>query len=350
MHPHTDVGVLGATGVVGQQFVRRLAAHPWFRLRWVSASERSEGKRYRDVVSWRWPSPIPPAVADLIVAGTSAPAGAPRVLFSALDAAVAGDVEAAAARAGHVVISNARNHRMAPDVPLLVPEINPSHTALIDTQRRARAWPGAIVTNPNCSTAILDLALAPLRAFGLELVTVTTMQALSGAGYPGVPSLEILGNVIPFIAGEEPKVETETPKILGSFDGSCVVDHPVVVSAQTTRVPVANGHTVLVSVRLTERPSVAAVRDAMARFAGADPVAGLPSAPAAPLVCFDDDNRPQPALDAGLGDGMTVAVGRVRACPVLGFKFVALGDNTVRGAAGAAILNAELLAVEGRLA
>ena len=189
MHPHIDVGVLGATGVVGQQFVRRLAAHPWFRLRWLSASERSEGKPYRDVVSWRWTSPIPPAFADLIVAGSFAAADAPRVLFSALDAGVAGDLEEAYARAGHVVISNARNHRLASDVPLLVPEINSSHTALVDTQRRTRAWPGAIVTNPNCSTAILDLALAPLRVFGLEQVTVTTMQALSGAGYPGVPSL-----------------------------------------------------------------------------------------------------------------------------------------------------------------
>lgn len=349
MHPQTEVGVLGATGVVGQQFVRRLAAHPWFRLRWLSASERSEGKRYRDVVAWRWPSPIPPGAGHLIIAGPSAAGHAPRVLFSALDAAVAEDVEVAYARAGHVVISNARSHRMAADVPLLVPEINPSHTALLDAQRRARAWPGAIVTNPNCSTAILDLALAPLRVFGLEQVMVTTMQALSGAGVPGVPSLEILGNVIPFIAGEEAKVEMETRKILGSLEGPRVVDHPVVVSAQTTRVPVVNGHTAVVSVRLAERPSVAAVREAMTGFVGAGPVAGLPSAPAAPLVCFDEDNRPQPALDAGLGDGMTVSVGRIRACPVLGMKFVALGDNTVRGAAGVAILNAELLAVEGRL-
>jgi aspartate-semialdehyde dehydrogenase len=315
----------------------------------VSASERSEGKRYRDVVSWRWPTPIPTDFADLIVAGSSVSADAPRVLFSALDAAVAEAVEAAFARAGHVVISNARNHRMAADVPLLVPEINPAHTVLLDAQHRSRAWSGAIVTNPNCSTAILNMALAPLRGFGLEQVMVTTMQALSGAGFPGVPSLEILGNVIPFIAGEEPKVEMETRKILGSLDGPRVVDHPVVVSAQTTRVPVVNGHTAVVSVRLAERPSVRAVRDAMAGFVGAGPVASLPSAPAAPLVCVDEDNRPQPALDVGLGDGMTVSVGRIRACPVLGIKFVALGDNTVRGAAGAAILNAELLAVEGRL-
>ena len=348
MHPQVDVGILGATGVVGQQFVRRLVRHPWFHLCWLAASERSEGRRYRDVVAWRWPTPIPSEVADLTLAG-AAPEGAPRVVFSALDASVAGEVEEAFARAGHVVISNARNHRMASDVPLLVPEINPSHTALIDVQRRARGWSGAIVTNPNCSTAILDLALAPLRRFGLEQVTVTTMQALSGAGYPGVSSLDILGNIIPFIAGEEAKVENETKKILGALAGDVVSGHPVVVSAQTTRVPVINGHTVIVSARLSDRPAIEAVRDAMARYIGEGPVAGLPSAPAAPLVCVDDDDRPQPALDAGMGDGMTVAVGRIRACPVLGIKFVALGDNTVRGAAGAAILNAELLAAEGRL-
>jgi len=348
VHPQIDVGILGATGVVGQQFVRRLAHHPWFRLRWLAASERSEGRRYRDVAAWRWPAPIPQEVADLVIASPS-PDGAPAVIFSALDASVAGEIEEAFARAGHVVISNARNHRMAPDVPLLVPEINPSHVALIDVQRRVRGWSGAIVTNPNCSTAILDLALAPLRPFGLEQVTVTTMQALSGAGYPGVPALDILGNIIPFIAGEESKVETETKKILGVFDGEAVAAHPVVVSAQTTRVPVANGHTVVVSARLADRPSIGAVRDAMSRFVGAGPVAGLPSAPSSPLICFDDETRPQPALDAGRGDGMTVSVGRLRECPVLGIKFVALGDNTVRGAAGAAILNAELLAAEGRL-
>jgi aspartate-semialdehyde dehydrogenase len=343
-----DVGILGATGVVGQQFVRRLAGHPWFSLRWLAASERSEGRRYRDAVSWRWPSPIPAGAADLTVV-SPLPAGAPRVIFSALDASVAGEIEAAFARAGHTVISNARNHRMVPDVPLLVPEINPSHTALVDSQRQAHGWHGAIVTNPNCSTAILDLALAPLRPFGLEQVTVTTLQALSGAGYPGVPSLDIIGNIIPFIAGEEAKIETETRKILGTIHGGAIVDHPVVVSAQTTRVPVATGHTMVVSARLTERPSIDVIRDAMVRYAGDSLVAGLPSAPARPLVYFDEDDRPQPALDAGLGDGMAVAVGRLRPCPVLGIKFIALGDNTVRGAAGAAILNAELLAAEGRL-
>jgi aspartate-semialdehyde dehydrogenase len=346
--PHIDVGILGATGIVGQQFVKRLVDHPWFQLRWLSASERSEGRRYRDVTSWRSPSPLPPQVADMVVSSPIT-AAAPRVVFSALDAAVAGELEAEFARAGHIVISNARSHRMAADVPLLVPEINPSHVALVDVQRRARRWPGAIATNPNCSTAILDLALAPLRAFGLEHVLVTTMQALSGAGYPGVPALDIAGNIIPFIAGEESKIETETRKILGVLEVNAIADHPVVVSAQTTRVPVLNGHTVVVSARLSERPSIAAVRDAMTAYAADDIVASLPSSPARPLVVFDDDSRPQPVLDAGLGDGMTVSVGRLRACPVLGVKFIALGDNTVRGAAGAAILNAELLAAEGRL-
>jgi aspartate-semialdehyde dehydrogenase len=343
-----DVGILGATGVVGQQFVRRLAGHPWFRLRWLAASERSEGRRYREVVSWRVPGPPPAEAADLVVS-LPTPAAAPRVLFSALDAAVAGELEETFARAGHIVISNARNHRMAPDVPLLVPEINASHTALLDEQRRVRGWGGAIVTNPNCSTAILDLALAPLTVFGLDAVTVTTLQAVSGAGYPGVASLDILGNVIPFIAGEEPKIETETRKILGRLAGGGVADHPVVVSAQTTRVPVVNGHTMAVSARLADRPTLAAVRRAMTEWIGDARMAELPSAPRPPLVLLDGDARPQPVLDAPAGDGMTVSVGRLRECPVLGVKFIALGDNTVRGAAGAAVLNAELLALEGRL-
>lgn len=348
MDRQLDVGVLGATGVVGQQFIRRLAAHPWFRLRWVAASDRSAGKRYGDAVSWRWPTPIPAQAAGLTVAPPE-PAGAPPILFSGLDASVAGEVEAAFARAGHTVISNARNHRMAPDVPLLVPEINPDHVAVLHAQRRQRGWPGAIVTNPNCSTAILALALAPLTPFGLEQVTVTTLQALSGAGYPGVASLDILGNIIPFIAGEEPKIETETRKILGRVTGDTIVDHPVVVSAQTTRVPVINGHTVVVSARLAAAPALEDVREAVARYAGDPRVSGLPTAPAQPVVWFDEDARPQPALDVGLGDGMSVSFGRLRACPVLGVKFVALGDNTVRGAAGAAILNAELLVAGGWL-
>lgn len=348
MHQQLDVGVLGATGVVGQQFIRRLDRHPWFRLRWIAASDRSAGKRYADAVAWRWATPIPADAASLIVAAP-VPDSAPSVVFSGLDASVAGDIEAEFARAGHTVISNARNHRMAADVPLLVPEINPDHTSLLTAQRRQRGWTGAIVTNPNCSTAILALALAPLVPFGLELVTVTTLQALSGAGYPGVPSLDIVGNIIPFIAGEEPKVETETRKILGALVGESIVDHPVIVSAQTTRVPVLNGHTAVVSARLASTPSIDDVREALIRYRGDARVAALPTAPERPVVWFSDDARPQPALDAGLGNGMSVSFGRLRACPVLGVKFVALGDNTVRGAAGAAILNAELLAAEGRL-
>jgi aspartate-semialdehyde dehydrogenase len=279
----------------------------------------------------------------------STPNGGPRLMFSALDANAANDIEPAFAKAGHLVISNAKSYRMDPLVPLLIPEVNADHLALLPHQRRERGWRGAIITNPNCSTVVLSMALAPLRQFGLRSVMVTTMQAVSGAGYPGVPSLDIMGNVVPAISGEEEKIESETQKILGSLEGTGVRPHPAVVSAQTTRVAVIDGHTESVSVSLEEMPSVEQVIEAMRSFRGRPQELGLPLAPPAPIVWLSAPDRPQPRLDAERDGGMTVSVGRVRRCPVLDIKFIALGHNTIRGAAGAAVLNAELLQAEGLL-
>ncbi len=341
-----EVGVLGATGVVGQQFVSRLARHPWFRCTWLAASERSEGKPYKSVAPWKLTTPIPGGSADRIVEAC-VPGKGPKVVFSGLDASVAGDIEGAFAAAGHIVVSNARNFRMDPLVPLLIPEINADHLELIGEQRRVKGWPGAIVTNPNCSTIVLAMALAPLRAFNISAVIVSTMQAVSGAGYPGVPSLDILGNVVPFIGGEEEKMESETLKILGSDGGRA--PYPAVVSAHTNRVPVIDGHTMTVSVAFEQKPAIEAIEEAMRTFAGKPQELWLPSAPQPPLVVTEEPNRPQPRLDADLGGGMAITIGRVRECPVMHAKFVALGHNTIRGAAGAAILNAELMHAEGLL-
>jgi aspartate-semialdehyde dehydrogenase len=340
-----DVGVLGATGMVGQQFVRQLAGHPWFRPAWLAASERSEGRAYADAAAWRLASPMPDGVERLRVEPCT-PGRGPALVFSALDAAAAQDIEREFAQAGHLVVSNARSWRMDPLVPLLIPEVNADHLALIGAQRRERGWRGAIVTNPNCSTVVLALSLAPLRTFGIQSVLVTTLQAISGAGYPGVPSFDIVGNVIPGIAGEEEKIESETQKILGAAGAP----HPMVVSAHTHRVPVVDGHTEAVSVRFEQRPAPADIIDAFQRFRGRPQALGLPTAPPSPLRYLDAPHRPQPRLDAERDGGMTVTVGRVRVCPVLGTKYVALGHNTIRGAAGAAVLNAELLAADGLLA
>jgi aspartate-semialdehyde dehydrogenase len=344
-----DVGVLGATGMVGQQFLRLLDDHPQFRPTWLAASERSEGRFYRDAATWRLPGE-PPASTDGRRVEACVPGRGPRLIFSALDAVAAADLEPAFAAAGHVIVSNARSFRLMDDVPLLIPEINPDHLALIEVQRRARSWSGAIVTNPNCSTVVLAMALAPLRPFGIRSVLTTTLQAVSGAGYPGVPSFDIVGNVIPGIGGgEEEKIETEANKILGTLDGGKVRPHPVIVSAHTNRVPVIDGHTLTVSVALDSAPPVGDVVEAMRAWRGRPQELRLHSAPASPLEVFDQPFRPQPRLDADRGRGMTVSIGRVRACPVLGTRFVALGHNTVRGAAGAAILNAELMLAEGWL-
>jgi aspartate-semialdehyde dehydrogenase len=341
-----EVGVLGATGVVGQQFVSRLARHPWFRCTWLAASERSAGKAYKSVAPWKLTTPIPGGAADRIVEACE-PGKGPKVVFSGLDASVAGDIEAAFAAAGHIVVSNARNFRMDPLVPLLIPEINPDHLKLIGDQRNDKGWTGAIVTNPNCSTIVLAMALAPLRRFSINSVVVSTMQAVSGAGYPGVPSLDILGNVVPFIGGEEEKMQSETRKILGGDGGR--IPYPAAVSAHCNRVAVLDGHTMTVSVSFETKPPIDAIKEAMRNFAGKPQELWLPSAPQPPLVVTEEPNRPQPRLDADLGGGMAIMIGRVRECPVMHAKFVALGHNTVRGAAGAAILNAELMHSEGML-
>jgi aspartate-semialdehyde dehydrogenase len=345
-----EVGILGATGMVGQQFIALLAQHPWFKVTWLGASERSAGKAFRDAAAWRLPSALPDNVAALTVEHAATAAGkAPKLVFSGLDSSVAGEIEGAFAQAGHVIVSNSRNYRMEADVPLLIPEVNADHLALL-TKQAARGWKGRIVTNPNCVVVVYAMALAPLRQFGLKTSLLTSLQAISGAGYPGVPSWDILGNVIPFIGGgEEEKIETETNKILGSLKGGAVDNHPVTVSAAVTRVPVQNGHTASIAVALEQRPDPDAIIAAWNGFRGKPQEHDLPSAPKQPIVYLTETNRPQPALDANRDGGMTVTVGRLRRCPVLDYKFVALGHNTIRGAAGAAILNAELMHREGLL-
>ena len=343
-----EVGILGATGMVGQQFIRLLAGHPWFKPTWLAASERSEGRKYSEATSWRLSSPLPEGIGSRNVEACT-PGRGPRLVFSALDAAAADTLEPQFAAAGHVVVSNARSFRMAEDVPLLIPEINPEHLALITTQRRARGWRGAIVTNPNCSTVVLAMALAPLRQFGIRSVVVTTLQAVSGAGYPGVPSYDIVGNVIPGIGGEEEKIETEPQKILGTLAGNKVEPHAAVISAHTTRVPVIDGHTMTISVAFEQSVAPLDVANALRSWRGRPQELRLPSAPAGPIEVEDSGFRPQPRLDVDRGGGMTVTVGRIRTCPLLGTKFVAMGHNTVRGAAGAAVLNAELMLADGWL-
>ena len=342
------VAVLGATGAVGQAFVRLLAGHPWFELAEVAASERSVGKRYHEATHWL-EGAMPPEAAPLVVESCHPASVKSALVFSALDAAVAGDVEAAFARAGRVVLSNARNFRMAADVPLLIPEVNPDHLALLEAQRRERGWTGAIITNPNCAATVVAMALAPLhRAFGVRQCFVTTLQAISGAGYPGVASLDILGNVIPFIGGgEEEKIETETPKMLGDLVGLTVKPAAIAMSAQVTRVPVEHGHTVCLAIALERRATPEQAMEALEHWAGEIVDLSLPSAPTPPIVVTRDDARPQPRRDVNHGRGMTVTVGRVRRDPILDLRLVALGHNIQRGAAGASILNAELAVARG---
>ena len=349
MQAKIEVGVLGATGMVGQHFLKFLDGNPWFEVTWLAASERSAGKRYAEVAPWRLAGAIPDGVAGLTVEECK-PGRGPRLVFSAMDASVAGEIEEEFARGGHVVVSNSRNHRMDADVPLLVPEINAIHLKLIPLQQRQRGWTGMIVTNPNCSTVTLTMALAPLKPFGITKVIATTLQAISGAGYPGVASMDIVGNVIPYIGGEEEKMQQETQKILGEYvAGGEVRPLSAVVSAHCNRVPVVDGHTVTVSVGLEQRPALAEVLEAFEGFTSVTQERKLPSAPAKPVVLLHENNRPQPRRDAERNRGMTVFVGRVRECPVLDYKMVALGHNTIRGAAGAAVLNAELMHSEGLL-
>ncbi len=336
-----EVGILGATGTVGQYLAELLAEHPWFRVTWLAASERSAGKRYGEL-PWRMGSHLPAEIEKLCVNELKAGDG-PKVVFSALDASVAGKAEEEFAAAGHIVVSNARSHRMDPLVPLLIPEVNPDHLGLLPLQRKAKGWRGAIVTDPNCSTIVLTLALAALREFEPKRVLVTTLQALSGAGYPGVASLDATANVIPHIENEEEKMETEPNKILGRFVAGAIEPHPVKISATTTRVPVVHGHTESVSIEFEKAVSRDEILSKFRDFSGEPESLGLPSAPAKPIVYLNQPNRPQPRLDAERDGGMAIYVGRLRACPILGHKFVVLGHNVIRGAAGAAILNAELM-------
>ncbi len=343
------VGILGATGMVGQQFINFLQGHPWFEIAWLAASDRSAGKKYSEATTWRLDGEMPENVRDLVVNESKPAPGAPKLVFSAMDASVATEIERAFAQAGHIVVSNSRNHRMEPDVPLLVPEINPDHLKILPVQRERRGWPGAIVTNPNCSTIVLTMALAPLKPFGIEKVLVTTLQAISGSGYPGHSAFDMTANVYPFIKNEEPKMETETQKILGECSGESFAAHPMKVSAACNRVVVLDGHTETISVEFREKPSETDLLEAFRSFRGLPQERGLPSAPPRPVIYMTQPDRPQPRRDVNRENGMAVFVGRLRECPVLHWKFLAMGHNTVRGAAGAAVLNAELLKSEGLL-
>jgi aspartate-semialdehyde dehydrogenase len=348
MQTRIEVGILGATGMVGQHFIRFLQGHPWFDLTWLGASDRSAGKKYKDAMTWHLAGGTPDSVAGLAVEECK-PGNAPRLLFSAMDAGVATEIERAFAQAGHVVVSNSRNHRMERDVPLMVPEINPDHLKLVPGQQRLRAWKGQIVTNPNCSTIGLVMGLGPMKQFGITRVIVTTMQAISGAGYPGVASMDVMGNVIPFIGGEEEKMQMETQKIMGEFAGDHIEPLPARVSAHCNRVAVVDGHTESVSVEFSSKPSEADLRAAIDAFSALPQQRNLPSAPARPVIYMEEANRPQPRKDAERERGMSAFVGRLRACPALDWKFVVLSHNTIRGAAGAAVLNAELMHSEGML-
>jgi aspartate-semialdehyde dehydrogenase len=344
------VAILGATGNVGQRFVQLLADHPWFRVAELVASERSAGKCYGEATDWRLGARMPQTAGSLPVLDYNADLQSP-VVFSGLPGEVAGEIEQRLASKGHAVLSNTSTHRMEPDVPLLIPEVNAGHAEAIATQKRNRGWSGYIVTNPNCSTIHLVLALKPLHdVFGLDAVLATTLQAVSGAGYPGVPSLDMIDNVVPYIGGEEEKIETESQKLLGGYEVAAgFVPADFVLSAHCNRVPVRDGHTECVSVRLrtpaTPEEAIAAFED----FRGVPQELGLPSAPPQPVIVRREANRPQPVFDRDDANGMASVVGRVRECPLLGLKFVVLGHNTVRGAAGASILNAELFREQGLL-
>ena len=344
------VGILGATGTVGQRFIQLLENHPQFELTALAASDRSQGKAYREACAWRLPGEMPECVRHLPV-GPPAPPLDCEIVFSSLPGEIARETEESFARAGYAVISNSSALRMDEDVPLLIPEVNHEHLALLDAQRSKRGLErGMIVTNPNCSTIMLALALAPLHArFQVEAVVATTLQALSGAGYPGVASLDINDNVLPFIGGEEEKIETETLKILGRLDGGRVEPAPFKVSAQCHRVGVSDGHMAAVRVKLARPAPPAEVRDAFASFTSLPQELKLHTAPERPVIVRDEPDRPQPRLDRDAGRGMSVTVGRIFPDNVLDYRFVALSHNTIRGAAGAAILNAELLAATGRI-
>jgi aspartate-semialdehyde dehydrogenase len=343
------VAILGATGTVGQRFIQLLEGHPLFEVAALTGSARSAGQRYADVCRWVLDTPIPAAVRDMQVLEAEADFE-PLLAFSALPSNVAGPIEERLAAAGHVVCSNASNHRMAEDVPLLIPEVNPDHLQLIDVQRRRRGWSGAIITNPNCTSTPATVVLRPLiDAFGVKRLAMVSMQALSGAGYPGVPSYDSVENVVPYIGGEEPKVETEPQKMLGVLRNDTVVPASFVTSAQCNRVPVLEGHLICMSIEFENRPDPDTLVACLRNFRALPQELNLPSAPAEPIVVRDEPDRPQPRRDRDMGKGMATVVGRVRECSLFDYKLVALSHNTIRGAAGGSVLNAELMHAQGYL-
>lgn len=349
MNRKIPIGILGATGVVGQRFIQMLEHHPWFEVAWLAASDRSEGKVYGEATRWRLKTPIPSAVAAMKVS-PAIPEGAPKIIFAALDASIAAELEPRFADAGCAVVSNSSALRMQEDVPLVIPEVNSGHIKLIDRQAWRKKSGGYVVTNPNCSAIGLVLALAPLhQKFGLDTVMAVTMQAVSGAGYPGVASLDILGNVIPFIKNEEEKMEEETKKLLGQVNGSKVIPGGFAMSAQCNRVAVEDGHTESISIRLKKKATAEEIIAAWTSYRAEPQELKLPSAPEKPVIYVTASDRPQPRFDVDTGAGMTTVVGRLRPCSVLDWKFTVLSHNTIRGAAGAAVLNAELLKAKGYL-
>jgi len=346
------VAVLGATGMVGQRFIELLQGHPWFELVALAASDQHEGRPYAQVAQWRLSgSEMPTSAASLPVVSCSPEVlhREVKIVFSALPAEVAGDIEAAFARAGIAVFSNAKNYRMHDDVPLLIPEVNAEHALALIEQRKKRGWKGSIVTNANCSATPLVMALKPLQeAFGVSKVMVTTIQAISGAGYPGLPSYDILDNAIPYISGEEEKLESETRKMLGTWqEGEGFTDAPMVVSAQCNRVATREGHLECASVELRSSASPEDIIEAWQTYVPLSQSLRLPGAPEHALIYRSEPNRPQTLLDRDAGRGMSVTIGRLRPCPILSYKFVLLGHNTIRGAAGGSILNAELCVSKG---
>jgi aspartate-semialdehyde dehydrogenase len=344
------IAILGATGAVGQRYIQLLQSHPWFQIEVLAASERSAGKRYRDACNWVMETNLPKEIAEMTVADTTVDsvekAGNVDLVFSSLPGDLAGPVESEFAGL-YPVFSKAAAHRMEQDVPLLIPEVNPEHLAVITIQQKARGWKGFISTDPNCSTIQLAISLKPLMSFGLKQVIVSTMQALSGAGYPGVPSLDIIDNVVPYIAKEEEKMEAEALKILGTFDGNMVQNADFQLSASCNRVHVKDGHLESVFVKLEDEPSVKEVEEALASFQGEPQKLKLPSAPQHPIVMRKEQNRPQPRFDRDEGKGMSIVVGRVRRDPIMTMKYMCLGHNTIRGGAGAGILSAELTVAKG---
>jgi len=350
MSSHRKVAILGATGAVGQRFIQLLQGHPWFQIEVLAASERSAGKKYKDACNWTMQSNLPREIAEMEVVNCDVEsvekAGNIDFVFSALPGGLAGPVETEFATL-YPVFSKASAHRMDPDVPLIIPEVNPDHTALIPVQRKVRGWKGFISTDPNCSTIQLAITLKPLMRFGLSQVMVSTMQALSGAGYPGVPSLDIIDNVVPFISGEEDKMESEPQKILGSFDGKGICAADFVLSSSCHRVNVADGHLESVFVKLDDNPKVEEIEETFIHFEGEPQKLKLPSAPKNPIVVRKELNRPQPRYDRDEGKGMSVVVGRIRKDPIMTVKYMCLGHNTIRGAAGAGILSAELMVAKG---